>query len=112
MPNIFPPNSFKYDFEFSIQTCWLQKGWVIDRSVNEPPSFQLLIGLLLRLVPKLRCFSSRRMFFSADDDLDGAPTAEDGTSTCMSVLPREEELLVERNDAARLSLLTNLLIFL
>ena len=53
MPNIFPPNSFKYDFKFSIHTCCLQKGWVIDRSVNEPLGFQLLQGLFLRLVPKL-----------------------------------------------------------
>ena len=52
------------------------------------------------------------MFFSADDDPDGAPTAGDGTSICMSALPLEEELLIERNDAARLSLLTNVLIFL
>ena len=51
------------------------------------------------------------MFFSADDDLDGALTAGDGTLIYMSALPWEEGLLVEWNDAARLSLLTNLLIF-
>jgi hypothetical protein len=52
------------------------------------------------------------MFFSVDDDLDGALIAGDGTLICISVLPLEEELLIERNDAACLSLPTNLLIFL
>jgi hypothetical protein len=52
------------------------------------------------------------MFFSVDDDLDGALIARDGTLICISVLPLEEELLIERNDAACLSLPTNLLIFL
>jgi len=37
-------------------------------------------------------------------DRDGAPTVGDGRSTSMSVLARDEELLVERNDIARLSL--------
>ena len=53
MPNIFSPNSSKYDFKFEIYTSCVQKGWVIDRSVNEPPGLQLLIGLFLHLVPKL-----------------------------------------------------------
>jgi hypothetical protein len=52
------------------------------------------------------------MFFSAEDDYGGVSTAEDGTSIYMSALPQEEELLVKRNDATRLSLLMNLLIFL
>ena len=52
------------------------------------------------------------MFFSADDDPDDAPTAGDGVLICMSVLARDEELLVERNDAAHLSLPKYLLIFL
>jgi hypothetical protein len=52
------------------------------------------------------------MFFSVDDDPDGDPTAGDGTLICLSALPQEDELLVDRNDAVRLSLLTNLLIFL
>jgi hypothetical protein len=52
------------------------------------------------------------MFFSAEGDYGGASTAEDGTSICMSALPQEEELLIERNDAMRLSLLMNLHIFL
>ena len=52
------------------------------------------------------------MFFSADDDPDGAPTAGDGTSICMSALPLEEMLLVKLNDAARLSFPKYLLIFL
>ena len=59
-----------------------------------------------------RCFSSRRMFFSVDDDPNYASIARDGTSTYMSALPLEEELLIKWNDVARLSLLTNLLIFL
>jgi len=45
-------------------------------------------------------------------DWDGAPTTGDGGSTSMSVLARDEELLVERNDIARLSLPAILLIFL
>jgi len=45
-------------------------------------------------------------------DRDGAPTAGDGGSTSMSVLARNEELLVEWNDIARLSLPAILLIFL
>ena len=52
------------------------------------------------------------MFFSADDDSDGASIAGDGVSIYMSALPLEDELLVEQNDAARLSFPTNLLIFL
>jgi hypothetical protein len=52
------------------------------------------------------------MFFSVDDDPDGAPTAGDGMSICMSMIPLEDELLVERNDATRLSLPKYLLIFL
>ena len=52
------------------------------------------------------------MFFSAKDDYGGASIAGDGTSICMSALPQEEELLIKRNDAVHLSLLTNLLIFL
>jgi len=52
------------------------------------------------------------MFFSADDDPDGTPTAGDGTSICMSALPLEEMLLVKQNDAARLSFPKYLLIFL
>ena len=52
------------------------------------------------------------MFFSADDDLDGAPTAVDGTLIYMSVLPLEEVLLIERNDATHLSFPKYLLIFL
>jgi hypothetical protein len=51
------------------------------------------------------------MFFSAEDDYGGASTAQVGTSICMSALPREEELLVEQNDATHLSLLMNLHIF-
>ena len=45
-------------------------------------------------------------------DRDSAPTAGDEGSTSMSVLARDEELLVERNDIARLSLPVILLIFL
>ena len=45
-------------------------------------------------------------------DQDSAPTAGDGGSTSMSVLAWDEELLVERNDISRLSLLVILLIFL
>ena len=41
------------------------------------------------------------MFFSADDDLDGAPTAGDGVSICMSVLAHEDVLLVERDEDER-----------
>ena len=52
------------------------------------------------------------MFFSVDDDTDGASTTRDGVSICMSALPLEEELLIEQNNAARLTLPTNLLIFL
>jgi len=74
--------------------------------------FSCLKASFFVLFQNFKCFSSRRMFFSADYDLDSAPIAGDGTSICMSALPLEEELLVERNDAARLSLPTNLLIFL
>ena len=42
----------------------------------------------------------------------GAPIAGDGGSTSMSVLAQDEELLVEWNNIARLSLPTILLIFL
>jgi len=52
------------------------------------------------------------LFFSADDDPDGALIAGDGVSIYMLVLPLEDELLVERNDVARLILPINLLIFL
>ena len=52
------------------------------------------------------------MFFSAEDDYGGALTATDGASIRLSALPREEGPLVEQNDVALLSLLTNLLIFL
>jgi len=44
-------------------------------------------------------------------DRDGAPTAGDGGSTSISVLARDKELLVERNNIARLSFPANLLIF-
>ena len=43
----------------------------------------------------------------ADDDDDGSAPAP-GTSTCMSALALEEELLVERNDPERVSLSLNL----
>ena len=43
---------------------------------------------------------------------DDAPVAGDGGSTSMSVLARDDELLVERNNIARLSFPTILLIFL
>ena len=52
------------------------------------------------------------MFLLANDDPGGAPIAGDGTSICMSALPLEEVLLVERNNAARLSFPKYLLIFL
>ena len=52
------------------------------------------------------------MFFSADEDPDSTLTVGDGVSIYMLTLPLEEELLIEWNDAARLSLPTNLLIFL
>ena len=45
-------------------------------------------------------------------DRDGAPTAGDGGSTSMLVLAQDEELLVEQNDIAHLSLPALLLIFL
>ena len=45
-------------------------------------------------------------------DRSGAPTAGDGGSTSMSVLARDEELVIEQNDVARLSLPAILLIFL
>ena len=45
-------------------------------------------------------------------DWDGAPIVGDGGSTSMSVLTHDEELLVEQNDIARLSLSAILLIFL
>ena len=45
-------------------------------------------------------------------DRDGASTAGDGGSTSMLVLARDEELHVEQNDIARLSLPAILLIFL
>jgi len=45
-------------------------------------------------------------------DRDGAPTVGDGGSTSMLVLAQDEELLVERNDIAHLSMLGILLIFL
>ena len=43
---------------------------------------------------------------------DDALAAEDGGSTSMSVLARDDELLIVRNDTARLSFPTILLIFL
>ena len=52
------------------------------------------------------------MFLLANDDPGGAPIAGDGTSICMSALPLEDELLIERNDAVRLHLPKYLLIFL
>jgi len=52
------------------------------------------------------------MFFSTDDDPDDAPITGDGTSIYMSALPLEDELLIEWNDAARLSFPKYLLIFL
>ena len=45
-------------------------------------------------------------------DRDDALTVGDGGSTSMSVLARDEELLVEQNDIACLSLSVILLIFL
>ena len=59
----------------------------------------------------LSCFSCRRTFLSTGADRDNAPIAGDDTSTSMSVLAQDEELLVERNDIARLSLPVILLIF-
>ena len=52
------------------------------------------------------------MFLSAGAEQDGALTAGDGGSTFMTVLARDDELLVEWNDTARLSFPTILLIFL
>ena len=52
------------------------------------------------------------MFLSADEDLGDASTAGDGTSIYMSALPLEEVLLIEWNDAARLSFPKYLLIVL
>ena len=63
---------------------------------------QVSFSVLFR---SLRCFSSSRMFFSAEDNYGDASTAGDGASIYMSALPQVEELLVKRNDAARLSLL-------
>ena len=45
-----------------------------------------------------------------DDDYGGSPTL--GTSTCMSALPLEEELLIEQDDPERVSLPTILFIIL
>ena len=52
------------------------------------------------------------MFLSIGVDWDNAPTAEDGGSTSMSALAWDDELLVERNEVARLILPINLHIFL
>jgi len=43
---------------------------------------------------------------------DDAPAAGDGGTTSMSVHARDDELLIEQNDTARLSFPTILLIFL
>ena len=47
------------------------------------------------------------MFFLAKDDWGGASTAGGGTSIYMLALAQEGELLVEQDDAARLSLPKN-----
>jgi hypothetical protein len=60
----------------------------------------------------LSCFSSRRIFLLAREDWDDALTTGDGALIYMSMLAREEELLVEWNDTARLNLPKYLLIFL
>ena len=60
------------------------------------------------LFRNLRCFSSNKMFLSADDDWGGTPTVGGGTSICMSTLALEEELLVEQDDPAWVSLPTSL----
>ena len=52
------------------------------------------------------------MFLSMGAEWDDAPIVGDGGSTSMSVLARDEELVIERNDVARLSLSAILLIFL
>ena len=64
------------------------------------------------LFHNFRCFSSRRMFFSADDVSDGAPTMGDGVSICMSALAHEDILLVERDEDERVNVLFNLRIIL
>ena len=96
-----------------VSICMQLVPWWHDLgSFRVPTTLLPNFGVNTVLFWSLRCFSSRRMFFSADDDLDGALTAGDGTLIYMSALPWEEGLLVEWNDAARLSLLTNVLIFL
>ena len=52
------------------------------------------------------------MFLLVDDNPGSTPIVGDGTSICMSALPLEELLLVERNNAAHLSFPKYLLIFL
>ena len=75
-------------------------------------SFSFLQMLFSLSSQSFSSFSCRRTFFSMGADRDGAPIAGDKGSTSMSVLARDKELLVERNDIARLSLPAILLIFL
>jgi hypothetical protein len=46
--------------------------------------------------------SSSKALFVDDDDYGGAPAPGDGTSTCMSELALEDELLNERDDCERI----------
>jgi len=62
--------------------------------------------------PELELLLYKRTFLSTGADRDGAPTVGDRGSTSMSVLARDEELLVEQNDFTRLSLPAILLSFL
>ena len=52
------------------------------------------------------------MFFSADDHPDGASIVGDGVSICMSMLAREDVLLVERDEDERVNVPFNLRIIL
>jgi hypothetical protein len=49
------------------------------------------------------CDSSSRTLFMDDDGYGGAPAPGDGTSTCMSELALEDELLNEQDDCKRVA---------
>ena len=93
IPDILPSNSSKSKVEFNIHTYGTQNGWIIGRSKNEPSDFQLFEGIFFLLFRNLRCFSSNRMLGEVDD----GDTSALRTSTCMSMLALDEELLVERD---------------
>ena len=94
-------------YSTSIPVTWRRAGSYVDVCMNLLV-FNSFKASFSRLFRNLRCFSSNKMFLSADDDWGGTPTVGGGTSICMSALALEEELLIEWPDPERMSLSLNL----